>query len=126
MTHQTTRPKIASLQVTQESINLYQSMAMNDGFSFLVSSLDDQPLARLELVNNHHGEHWAVQTLELTVEQAKSLGHDLHLQHYQFYIHEGCFHITAWNLLDAHYICNLIALHEFGGHSSNTEESYAA
>lgn len=113
-------------QASHESINLYQSTPINNGFGFLIEDLEDQPLATLEAMNHCGGEHWVIKTELLTIAQAKTLSSELHTQHYQFHINAGRFHITAWNLLDAHYICNLIALHELGAEHANNEATYAA
>lgn len=126
MTHSTRMASITSSQATHESISLYQSTPIDNGFGFLIEDLEDQPLASLEVQNHCGGEHWVIKTELLTIAQAKTLSVELHTQHYQFHINAGRFHITAWNLLDAHYICNLIALHELGAESSRTEATFAA
>ena len=106
------------IQQLNEQISLYQSLSINDGFSFRISNLHDQPLATLKLAEFHQDDRWIIETEVLDIAQAEELGKDLHQQHYQFYIRNGRFRITAWNLLDAHYICNLIALSDLGrGHS---------
>lgn len=126
MTIQTHSASVTTLQATHETINLYQSSSIDDGFAFVIESLDDLPLARLHLTQTPQGEYWSVETEPLTIDQAKTLGRDLQLQHYQFHISEGRFHITAWNLLDAHYICNLVALHELSSDLPEAETVYAA
>lgn len=109
-----------------EQISLYQSLSINDGFSFRISNLHDEPLATLKLAEFHQDDRWIIETEALDITQAEELGKDLHQQHYQFYIRNGRFRITAWNLLDAHYICNLIALSDLGHEHSDDWSTAAA
>ncbi len=105
------------LQTTTEQISLYQSIATTDGYGFVIRSLEDRTLAMLSIAEARDDNRWTIESEPLNIEQARELGRELHRQHYQFYIYNGRFRITAWNLLDAHYICNLIALHDLGWES---------
>lgn len=114
------------LQAITEQVNLYQSIAINDNYRFLIQSLENRVLAILSATENQGDNRWIIESEPINVDQASALSRDLNQQHYRFHIHNRRFHITAWNLLDAHYICNLIALHDLGQTDINDSKASVA
>ncbi|MAZ88120.1 MAG: hypothetical protein CL693_10775 [Cellvibrionaceae bacterium] len=114
------------LEALNQQVDLYQSVALDDNSTFGISSLQNLELATVRYHERLENSYWAVETRVLSVREAESLAADLHHQHFQFYIRNGCFHVIAWNLLDAHYICNLIALNDLGLDLHQDPQSEAA
>ncbi len=102
------------LEAFNQQVDLYQSVALDNNSTFGISSLKDLELATVRYNERPEHSNWTVETRALNVHEAESLAADLHHQHFQFYVRNGSFHVIAWNLLDAHYICNLIALNDLG------------
>jgi len=109
-----------------QHVDLYQSRALNDNHTFGISSLQNHELAVVQYNERSKESYWSVETAPLNLTEAESLAADLHHQHYKFYIRNGSFHVIAWNLLDAHYICNLIALNDLGNQTKADHQDRAA